>query len=196
MSTKDAILSTAMLLYAEKGYEGMTMKEIATRIGVTPPAVYAYFESKEDLFLQICKGFLHEHFQVAFTHTEAAQHLTAKQQLEQMLRGIFEFQINQPISIKVFFRLLLFPPEIVAKDTLHELLDLEDREIEVFSAIFDKGIKDGEIRDGNYRMYAYSLLCLMDGLFWQMQRLDEVQFWQRFDLVWEQFWKGIEKGAS
>lgn len=193
MSTKDKIISVATLLYAEKGYEGMTMKEIADRIGITPPAVYAFFQNKEALFQQICKGFLSEHFQVAFTNTQEVRHLTTKQQLEQMLRGIFDFQMNRTVQIKVFFRLLLFPPKIVKNDTLNELLELENKEIDIFSSIFEKGMKNGEVCEGDSRVYAYSLLAFMDGLFWQMQRLDEADFWKRFDMLWEQFWRGLAK---
>jgi AcrR family transcriptional regulator len=44
------ILDAAMSVFAEKGYEGGTMREIATRLGVTEPALYRHYAGKEALF--------------------------------------------------------------------------------------------------------------------------------------------------
>lgn len=44
------ILDAAMSVFAEKGYEGGTMREIASRLGVTEPALYRHYAGKEALF--------------------------------------------------------------------------------------------------------------------------------------------------
>jgi len=44
------ILDAALAVFAEKGYAGGTMRDIATRVGVTEPALYRHFASKQDLF--------------------------------------------------------------------------------------------------------------------------------------------------
>lgn len=43
------ILEAATRLFAERGYETTGMRELAASIGMTPPAIYHYFESKEAL---------------------------------------------------------------------------------------------------------------------------------------------------
>jgi len=52
---RNEILATALLLFAEKGYEGTTMDEIAGRIGFTKAALYQYFDSKEELFSSVLR---------------------------------------------------------------------------------------------------------------------------------------------
>ena len=47
---KGEILDAALAVFAEKGYEGGTMREIAGRIGVTEPALYRHYSGKEALF--------------------------------------------------------------------------------------------------------------------------------------------------
>jgi len=37
-------------LFAERGYRGASIEEIARRSGVTPPVVYEHFDSKRDLY--------------------------------------------------------------------------------------------------------------------------------------------------
>lgn len=193
MSTKQAIIEAAAWLFAEKGYEGMTIKEIAKKVGITPPAVYAFFKNKEDVFFHIYKEVLNTHLQVATYHAEQFQHMTAIQQLEQLLREIIDFQYKESFQIKIFMRLLLFPPDIFETDLKAKLCEVEEKERDMFCQIFEKGIKNGEIKEGDSRVYATSFLCMMDGLFWEMQRYDEATFRERFEMIWEHFWQGIKK---
>jgi AcrR family transcriptional regulator len=44
------ILDAALAVFAEKGYDGGTMREIAARLGVTEPALYRHYAGKEALF--------------------------------------------------------------------------------------------------------------------------------------------------
>ncbi|MBS3975636.1 MAG: TetR family transcriptional regulator [Syntrophomonadaceae bacterium] len=53
---RNEILSAALILFGEKGFEGTTMDEIAKEIGFTKAALYQYFTSKEELFSSV----LHE----------------------------------------------------------------------------------------------------------------------------------------
>jgi AcrR family transcriptional regulator len=46
------MLDEALRVFAERGYHGASMAEIAAGVGVTKPMVYAYFGSKDDLYLR------------------------------------------------------------------------------------------------------------------------------------------------
>jgi len=47
------ILEAAVAVFAEKGYQRATVKEIAARAGVAPGTIYLYFKNKRDLLLAI-----------------------------------------------------------------------------------------------------------------------------------------------
>ncbi len=47
------ILDAALAVFATKGYEGGTMREIATELGVTEPALYRHYAGKEALFADL-----------------------------------------------------------------------------------------------------------------------------------------------
>jgi AcrR family transcriptional regulator len=47
--TRARIQQLALELFAEQGYEGTSLREIAERLGVTKAALYYHFKSKEDI---------------------------------------------------------------------------------------------------------------------------------------------------
>lgn len=53
---RDAILAAAAEVFQESGFEGASMAEISARAGGSKGTLYAYFKSKEDLFV----GVMHE----------------------------------------------------------------------------------------------------------------------------------------
>ena len=46
---ENAILEATHRLLAEKGYQGMTMDDLATRVGIAKGSLYQHFKSKEEL---------------------------------------------------------------------------------------------------------------------------------------------------
>jgi AcrR family transcriptional regulator len=48
--TRERLVRTALRLFAERGYAGVSNREIVEACGCTKGAIYWYFESKEDLF--------------------------------------------------------------------------------------------------------------------------------------------------
>jgi len=47
------ILDAALAVFGDKGYECGTMREIASRVGVSEPAIYRHYESKEAILTDI-----------------------------------------------------------------------------------------------------------------------------------------------
>ena len=48
--TKERIRDAALELFSEKGYPGTAMSDIAKKIGLTKPALYKHYASKQDIF--------------------------------------------------------------------------------------------------------------------------------------------------
>jgi AcrR family transcriptional regulator len=47
---REVIVATATQVFAERGYDGASIDEIARRAGVSAPVVYDHFASKQDLY--------------------------------------------------------------------------------------------------------------------------------------------------
>ena len=55
--TKEHILNVSFNLFLQKSYKEVTMQEIVTKTGMSKGAFYYYFESKEQLFLEVIDHF-------------------------------------------------------------------------------------------------------------------------------------------
>ncbi len=54
--TRQAILDAAQEIIAERGPEGLSMREIANRIEYSPSGLYEYFSSKDEIIDALCTG--------------------------------------------------------------------------------------------------------------------------------------------
>lgn len=49
-SARDAIIQAAWALVREEGVAGLSLRDLARRAGISPPTVYAYFDSKNAIY--------------------------------------------------------------------------------------------------------------------------------------------------
>ena len=49
MSTKERILDAALTLFAENGYDGTSVEQIANIVGIKAPSLYRHYKGKEDI---------------------------------------------------------------------------------------------------------------------------------------------------
>ena len=54
-TTRERIPLVALQLFAEKGYEATSMREIAEHLGITKPALYYHFDSKEAIVRELLR---------------------------------------------------------------------------------------------------------------------------------------------
>ena len=74
------IMEAAAAVFAEKGYQRATVKEIATRAGVAPGTIYLYFENKRDLLLAIADHLIGQAWgqtQAQMTQVDAESYIAA-----------------------------------------------------------------------------------------------------------------------
>ena len=80
------MVDVASALFAERGFDGCSMDEIAAASGVTKPMLYAYFDSKEGLFAA-CSARAAEQLQESLRGVSRRDDLDPA---EQMWRGFLE----------------------------------------------------------------------------------------------------------
>ncbi len=80
------LLNNCFEIFAEKGYSSVTMREIASEIGVSTGTLYHYFPSKESLFEQLIEYLSYED-----TKEEAIAELGNPETLAERIEKIMEY---------------------------------------------------------------------------------------------------------
>ena len=91
MSEKDRrgqILQIAEELFAEKGYDKTSMREIAERLGIKKPSLYHHFHNKEEIYHTIIAGIYQQVLE------EGAAFLDQGETIEEMIRLSFDSAID------------------------------------------------------------------------------------------------------
>ena len=60
LDTKESIVRTALELFLKNGYERTSLNQLAREVGITKPAIYHYFKSKDELFHEVVSMFFQE----------------------------------------------------------------------------------------------------------------------------------------
>lgn len=92
--TRQKILDAALLLFAEKGYEKATMRQIAVQVGMAPGSIYHHFPTKEHI-VQTFYDVIHEE------HTQACVSILRNEtKLEHRLRAVVwkKIQLAEPFK--------------------------------------------------------------------------------------------------
>ena len=69
--TAERILDAAEALFAERGYAGTTLRDVATEVGLRTPSLYNHFESKESLYAAVLERGIRPVFEVLSEVVEA-----------------------------------------------------------------------------------------------------------------------------
>ena len=62
MNKKKSILLTAFRMFAEQGYDGVSLNNIIKETGLTKGGVYYHFSGKEELFKEVVEMFILHYF--------------------------------------------------------------------------------------------------------------------------------------
>ena len=64
MTTKDKIIYEALSLFSVKGYDAVSIREIASAVGIKESSIYNHFKNKKDLLNKIIEETLKRYYQV------------------------------------------------------------------------------------------------------------------------------------
>ncbi len=137
--TKENIFRTAARLFADKGYNGVSMREISQESGVTKPTIYYYFGSKEGIYRELIDTGINELFSAIVMVKD--EPLPAKEKLVLMTKRLFEFAVKYPEYSK-FFMTTVTP--FAESEILQKFKNAAEKKGRVLVTVIRQGIESGE----------------------------------------------------
>jgi AcrR family transcriptional regulator len=152
---KEEIINVAANLFSQKSYHDVTMDQIAEQVGVAKGTIYLYFDSKENLYLEILEDTYEEIESIL--EKEIAKDDSAPKKLKKMLRLIFTFYLQHLDVLR-----------ILSRDETHLIREHFEftehwrlRRIKLYQKILEKGIKEGSFRPANTKLTALIIFGLV-----------------------------------
>ena len=143
MTTKERILEAALTLFAENGYDGTSVEQIATEVGIKAPSLYKHYKGKEDIL-----NALIDSAEVRYEEMFGSERNTGKvpkdpEEFIKVTMGRIEFTIKDPVIRKT--RMLLvqeqFRNERIAEvTTRHQLDGIQRMFAKIVEGMMDAGI--------------------------------------------------------
>jgi AcrR family transcriptional regulator len=159
--TYDAIVRTALDLFFSEGYEGTSMKAIATRVGITTPALYWHFSSKQALFLAALMRELDDFLEAMLGQVTSDDPVEALSQLTRahVLRQLENTEVAAAYHQSFGFRGLI---EKLPDDIRDEVRTRERRYVDELRRILSAGKRTGAFQFDDVKVTAFAVITLCD----------------------------------
>lgn len=136
------IISIALDLINEKGIQGLTIKNLSKKLGITEPAIYRHFENKIQILvalLDLLKKNTNGIFQAELNSDEPAVH-----KIERLFEKHFKSFAEMPSLASVVFSEEIFRNEEKLISKISEVIDHNNKTL---LAILTEGQQNDEIRN-------------------------------------------------
>ncbi|ERI93789.1 transcriptional regulator, TetR family [Clostridiales bacterium oral taxon 876 str. F0540] len=163
--TRDKIIEEAFLLFAQNGYEGTSLKDIAEKVGIKKPSIYSHFSSKEVLFLVVLDKEI-ERFLIYINHiVELIEGNNEEQRLFIFVESCIDY-VREHEYVSSFWIGIMFFSKLSFYDEIRKrALGFRDRCVEIVSEIISDGIRKGTIIPKPMEELIYSFMVLLQGTF-------------------------------
>ena len=139
VDSKEKIFLSAARLFAQKGYNGVSMREISEQSGVTKPTIYYYFGSKEGIYKELMDTGLHRVF--SSFEKIVALNISAKEKLVMMTKTFFQLTVSAPEFAK-FFMTIATP--LSDNAIIEKFKKKMNKQKKLLVSVINEGIESGE----------------------------------------------------
>ena len=143
MSTKEKILDAALTLFAENGYDGTSVEQIANIVGIKAPSLYKHYKGKEDILNALIDSAETRYEEMFGSEKNIGRVPQSREEFIKVTMERISFTMRDPIIRKT--RMLLvqeqFRNERISEvTTRHQLDGIQRMFAKIIKGMMDEGI--------------------------------------------------------
>ncbi|MCG2633923.1 MAG: TetR/AcrR family transcriptional regulator [Gammaproteobacteria bacterium] len=104
-TSKEDIIAAVIPLFAQHGYAGVSMRDIASDVGLSPASLYNHFKDKESIYREML-DVVYKRRQGAFEFVNDKS-IPPLERMERFLRGMCSSLVANPEFCKVYLRVIV-----------------------------------------------------------------------------------------
>jgi AcrR family transcriptional regulator len=139
--TRQAILQAAVRLFAERGYDGTSIEDLARAAGIGKATVYGYFREKREIFLAFCEE------EIDYALAEVAGLSSPAAPLAEQLLTLFLSQVRFVTGNREFGRHLIREMTFPRAATSGPSRELDARYLDAVGEILEGARQRRELRN-------------------------------------------------
>lgn len=155
------IIREATRLFAERGFSGTSLKDIADATGLTRPALYHYVRSKDEILARLVTE-LAEQPALALQAVHEQQGLSTSERLRRMAHAVALLQASDPSR----FQLLIRSEPDLPEELVDRYAQSRRKVLREFVSVIEEGTSSGEFRPVDPRTAALSILGQCNWVAW------------------------------
>lgn len=158
---ENEIFERATALFAERGFAGTSLQDIADAMGMTRPALYHYVKNKDEILSKLVTQFTE-----APADTLAAIRAKSDQSPLERIREMVHSMVTRQAKQASLFRLLILSESELPEEikTVHKAA--RRRVLREITAVIEEGIETGELRLVDARVAAFGVLGICNWVAW------------------------------
>jgi len=135
------IIDASINIISDGGIQDLTMKNLSRALGISEPAIYRHFESKQKIIITMLESFKHRNRLIEKSGGEEG--ISGLQRIQEIVMGVFLKLVETPAISAIIFSEEIFQNESELAEVIQEILDANLR---VFTGHIREGQSDKSIR--------------------------------------------------
>lgn len=162
-TTKDRILDESLVMFAEHGYKGTNLRDLAARLGLSKSALYKHYESKEDIWNALLDK-MEAYYAQRFGSMDNLPPIPDSwEAFKQMMMGMVSFTVHDPqiILTRKLLTIEQFHDARVCKLATKHFLE---GTANIYAKVFEGMMENGLLKKQDPAMLAFSFTAPISAL--------------------------------
>lgn len=158
---RERVMQAALQMFLQRGYAGTSMKALAQEVGVSAPALYWYFPSKEDLYVSVIDQAMRDfltHVRQSITESHPVR------RLGQMVRAHVTWQLQQSDVARAFDLTMTLTSlsHDIPVDRLEPIRQMEIEYVQDFRRVLTDGCEQQVMQIDDVKTTAFAIITLCE----------------------------------